>query len=284
MHGSVEAKFHIGIVGTRRPEPIAAAFTKNLAAAVCAAGGCVVSGGAYGIDRAAHEGALDAGGHTVAVLGTGSHVPYPADHRELFESIAERGGGLLWRVDHDVGVFPGCFNQRNAVLAALCDALVVVQAPNRSGALNAARFAQRMGRTLWAVALSPWEASCVAEQRRDDGTSCSVFERFAGSLGLIAEGSAHALFTCDALLESIRPGSQVVLPLAASEPPELPLLELNNQEKALLAVVDGTPRHLDDLAGRAGLSPQAVQTALLTLALENVVVEGPGGFYRRSSP
>ena len=146
----------VAIVGTRRADPEALRFTLELAAALAEAGFAIVSGGALGVDAAAHEGALEVGGRTVVVLASGVVKPYPRRHADLFAQVVERGG-LLLSEERDCAPHRGRFLKRNRVIAALGEATVVVQAPARSGALSTARHAAKLGRPLLAVPASPWD-------------------------------------------------------------------------------------------------------------------------------
>jgi DNA processing protein len=153
------------------------------------------------------------------------------------------------------------------VLAALADAVVVVQAGHRSGALNAARSARRQGKALWVVPPAPWAKG------------------FRGSRELLEEG-ALALTRSHLLLGSLGLSNQA-LPsfsgaLGGADRPTAPH-PFSSQEFAVLRVTSAVPAHADRISERAGLSPQATTAALLTLALENVVVEGPPGFFRRGN-
>ena len=140
----------VAIVGTRRCTAYGERVTKELARALARAGVSIVSGMARGIDAAAHEAALEAGGRTVAVLGTGADVAYPAVHRRLHAAIA-RGGLLLSEAPPGRGATPGAFPRRNRIIAALAPVLVVVEAGVASGALITARVALDLGRTIAAV-------------------------------------------------------------------------------------------------------------------------------------
>jgi DNA processing protein len=155
----------IAIVGTREPIPEARELAYELGRAVAAAGAVVVSGGAVGIDRAAHEGALAADGVTLAVVGTGKDHVFPAEHADLYERIAASRGAMVWPFPDDRGPRTAGFLRRNGVLVALSSAVVVVQAGKRSGALNAASWARRLGRTLWVVPQAPWAAAGRGHRR-----------------------------------------------------------------------------------------------------------------------
>ncbi|MEX2151913.1 MAG: DNA-processing protein DprA [Gemmatimonadaceae bacterium] len=140
----------VAIVGTRRATAYGLRVTRELGMAFARAGACVVSGLATGIDGAAHRGALEAGGTTIAVLGTGLDMVYPKSHRPLQHTIAERGL-LLTELDPANHGMPFTFLERNRIIAALAKVTIVVEAPERSGALDTADHALRLHRDLAAV-------------------------------------------------------------------------------------------------------------------------------------
>jgi len=271
-------RVHVAIVGTRGPSASAEAFAAELAASCVAAGAVVVSGGATGIDAAAHTGALDACGPTVSVLGTGRHHVYPVEHRGLYDRIAESGGTLVWPFAPRARALPANFTRRNRILVALADVVVVVQAPARSGALNAARHARLLGRPVWAVLAAPWETS------------------FAGSARLIEHG-ATPLTTVAHFLRSVGLTRDTILPLSApkrSRPPPAKLArnagnggaseyfrERTPDEERIVEAIGERTLHVDEVIRITGRSSGWVLSALLTLALAGVLVEGPEGFYRR---
>ncbi len=140
----------VAIVGTREASEYGVRTARRLAAACTRAGLVVVSGLARGIDAAAHRAALDVGGRTVAVQGTGVDVPYPVAHRALHREI-QRQGAVLSEMEPGTGAKPGCFPRRNRLIAALARVTVVVEAPFKSGAINTATQALELGRTVAAV-------------------------------------------------------------------------------------------------------------------------------------
>ena len=140
----------VAIVGTREASPYGVRVARALGRAFAEAGAIVVSGMARGIDSAAHEGALEAGGRTVAVLGTGPDVPYPVANRGLHDRVAA-GGLILSESEPGRGAFKGCFPRRNRIIAALARATIVVEAGHKSGALNTAGQATDLGRVVAAV-------------------------------------------------------------------------------------------------------------------------------------
>jgi len=150
----------IGIVGTRRPSPHGAAAARRIAAEVARAGWCVVSGLALGIDEVAHLAAVEAGGETIAVLPSPAPLGLRYGARRLAEQIAEVG---LLLSDRPVGTPPAAwsFAARNHLLAALCDGLIVVEAPEGSGALITAESAAGFGLPVGIVS-APYDAETAA--------------------------------------------------------------------------------------------------------------------------
>ncbi len=255
--GSLEADRVVAIVGSRDATEEASSFAEGLASKLAGRGVVVVSGGALGIDGAAHRGALAAGGRTWVVAGTGHGVVFPPKHAELFERIAEGPGAMIWPFAPDYR-HRSAFLSRNRVLVCLADAVVVVQAGLPSGALHAAALARRLRKALWVVPASPW------------------LEGFDGSLELLDQGGARPLVRVETLLASLG-----LAPASSPGPRAVPLESLKPSEAATLNATSTVPLHLDEIASRAALSAQAVASALLTLSLENVVVEGPPGFFAR---
>lgn len=137
----------VAIVGTRRSTSYGERITKELSGALARAGACVVSGMARGIDGVAHVAALDAGGATAAVLGTGVDIAYPPSHRSLYKRIAA-SGVLLSELPPGAHSHGGSFRERNRIIAALARLTIVVEAPVKSGALWTARFALDLHRDL----------------------------------------------------------------------------------------------------------------------------------------
>ncbi len=140
----------VAIVGTRNPSSYGLQVARATAATCARAGVAVVSGLARGIDAAAHEGALEGGGRTVAVLGTGIDIAYPRMHKSLQDRIAHEGLLLTEQLPGDRG-HAGTFPKRNRLIAALADVTVVVEAGDRSGALITADHAMELGRTVACV-------------------------------------------------------------------------------------------------------------------------------------
>ncbi|MBA3456421.1 MAG: DNA-protecting protein DprA [Deltaproteobacteria bacterium] len=138
----------VAIVGARAATAIGMSRAHAIAKHLASRGVRIVSGGALGIDGAAHRGALTGGGPTTVVLGSGLDVPYPVRHRPLFAEILARGGALVSLVADDAQPRPGMFVGRNPLIAALADAVLVIEADVHSGSLSTARAARTQGRVL----------------------------------------------------------------------------------------------------------------------------------------
>ena len=227
----------VGIVGARACSPYGAQVSRMLARELAAAGLLVVSGLARGVDGEAHRGALESGGHTVAVLGCGIDRDYPAAHTWLAREIAERS---LLVSEYEPGVEPAPwrFPARNRIIAGLCAATVVVEARERSGALITADFALEEGREVFAV---PGEITSSLSK---------------GTNGLLRLG-ATPLTSADDVLEAlgIEPTPKVT--------PDHPLLEL-------------LPAGIDELVRATRTNPAEVAATLLELELAGLVAEGDG--------
>lgn len=253
----------VAIVGTRRVDEEGALLARSLAADLTRAGCTIVSGGAAGIDAAAHEGALEAGGRTVAVLAGGLDRLYPARHSGLFSRIRQAGAVVS---EHEDLVRPDAFRflHRNRIIAALGVATVVVQAPFRSGALSTAAWARKLGRPVFAVPHAPWDP------------------RGEGCLALLRSGAAVCTRARDVL---------VVAPFGGAEPPSVPrrvientssFADLDATSRAVLEALGARPRHVDELTEATGLPAAAVQRTLLALVLRAEVVERGVGRYARA--
>jgi DNA processing protein len=286
----------VAVVGTRRPTEEACAFTRTLATALVAEGLAVWSGGAMGIDAAAHEAALEAGGITVLVAGGGLDRPYPPQHRELFERIPEQGGALVARVPDGTPPMAPWFLQRNEILAALTSATVVVQAGFASGARSTAAAARRLGRPLCVVPQAPWDErgqGCALELSWGATAVCSATDVLA-ALGrpppprpsfrargrrARARGETLPLPGADLPVDGRgrRPGAEGPGEEALSR-------SIDGDEGVIFAVLGADPLHFDEVCERSGLPARAATGALLTLTLGAVVVEGPAGFFRRRAP
>jgi DNA processing protein len=284
--GPLDAAHAVAIVGSRRALPEAERFARQLAFALAGAGVVVVSGGAQGIDAAAHRGAMEASGRTWAVAGTGCDHCFPMDHAQLFDAIGAGPGAMVWPFPRRSGVRPGAFLARNRVLVALSDAVVVVQAGVPSGALRAAACARKMGKPLWVVPAPPWDLEFRGSHRLlDDGArALTSIDALLDTLDVRRNASATP---CEVIPNRMEGQSQGELSdgadraAARSSPGVEADPQRSIEETVVFRSTSTEPLHLDEIALRSGMSVSTVAPTLLTLALENVVVEGPPGFFRR---
>jgi DNA processing protein len=167
------------LVGTRKPSPEASAQAYALGRGLGKAGIAVVSGLALGIDAMAHRGCLDGGGLTVAVLGSGLDELYPASNRFLARRILESGGAVISEYPPGTKPYPWNFPERNRIISGLARGTVIVEAPERSGALHTARFALEQGRDIWA-------GKAGLASRRGAGTR-KLVEDGCGTVGSAAD-------------------------------------------------------------------------------------------------
>ncbi len=166
----------VAIVGSRRPRADSASIARRIASQLAAQGVTIVSGLAVGVDTAAHRGALDSGGSTVAVLGSGLGCVYPTSNRSLAVQIVDHGGALVSEYPHEAMARPHQFAARNRIIAALADIVVVIQAREQSGSMITARRAEETNADIGVV--PGWIGD----------------PEFMGSLGLIRDGAS--VVTC----------------------------------------------------------------------------------------
>ena len=255
----------VSIVGTRRADDEALEFAYDLASALARDGVTIVSGGAVGIDGAAHEGALDAGGHTVVVLPIGLDAPYPPAHFSLFERVLQ-AGCLLTEVADGHQMRRGRFLTRNRLVAALGRSTVVVQAPARSGALSTARHAKALGRCVFAVPASPWDP------------------RGSGNLGLLRQGLRICTGAGDVLSGSAVEAGSSGSPTSKTGEEVFNYKHLSQPEREILGALQGRARHAEELCRRTGIPAFEVQRSILSLLLHGLVEERPGGRFKSCRP
>jgi DNA processing protein len=241
----------VAIVGTRRATAYAERVARELGRVLALAGATVVSGLARGVDACAHRGALDAGGGTAAVLGTGLDVVFPKAHAGLQRTIAERGL-LLSELEPGDAAHGGSFPERNRIIAALCAATIVVEGGEQSGALITARHALDMGRDVGAVP-GPIDVP-----------------QSAGSNRLLADGAVVIASMADALTLA-----GLVAPMRASELPE------QGAERRLWDALANGPADLDTLCARAALPAHEGLAAVSGLEIRGMIECALSGEIRR---
>ena len=296
---SWQAQPVIGVVGTRKASPYGLQTAHLLAAQIAACGGLVVSGAATGVDRLSMEGALDAGKATVGVLGGGVDVVYPAANRDLYRRTEENGCLIS---EYPPGTRPYAWNflHRNRIISGISDGVLVVEAPEKSGALNTARHAFDQGRDMFAVPGNLGVDTCL------------------GSNALLQEGAYAALSGWDVVkhYENLYPGAvekrtltlrrqEETLPKVAGtfsqpqknrEKPDAGAkiaidneakstysvinkrpVNLSDQEQAVYDLVGETPELIDSIMDRAELPSGTVQSILTRLAIKGVLQNHPDG-------
>jgi len=248
-----EDEWAVAVVGTRRASAYGREAARRLSEDLARNRVTVVSGLARGIDAVAHRAALEAGGRTIAVLGSGVDVIYPPEHRRLAQSIAENGAILS---EYPLGTRPegGNFPPRNRIISGLSKGVIIVEAGVRSGALITADFAAEQGRDVFAV-------------------PGSIFQR--GSVGtnrLIQEG-AHPVLSASDVLEALN------LEQIAEQAEMRAVVPSDPAEERLMAHLGADPVHVDDLAQAAGLPISVVSSTLALMELKGMVRQVGGMNY-----
>jgi DNA processing protein len=250
----------IGMVGSRNATQAGLGIAKNMAKALVMQGWSVISGLAEGIDGAAHAGALEGSGATIAVLGCGLDHVYPKHHMALSKQIAQEGL-LLSEYPPGTAPQPGFFPRRNRIIAALSDGLLVVEAALRSGSLITARVASTLGRPVFAV-----PGSIHSPQSR-------------GCHAMIKQG-AGLVETVDDILQEVQAGlaphKQASDPTSSKNVEEEQHLStsptFDETTQKLLSCLSHTPSTVDHLAQTADLSSENTLAILTELELEGIVL------------
>jgi DNA processing protein len=237
----------VAIVGTRAATPYGLRLARHFAATLGRAGCCIISGLALGIDAGAHTGALEAGSPTIGVLGGGHRHFFPRRNRSLAARMLAGGGAVLSPYPPDHPAKPSQFLQRNGIVAALADAVLVVEAPARSGALNTAG---------WAAGRIPVLAVPGDVDRK----------HVQGCLALIRDGATLARDPAD-VLEAL--GRPALFERALSRPRD-------STAAAILTALEAGAMELDDLVAASGIDAPAALAVLTLLELEGAI-EGRGG-------
>ena len=256
---------NIAVVGTRKSSPYGKRVAKEIGHTCSRHGWGLVSGGARGIDGAAHEGALEAQGSNFAVLGTGIDQVFPSEHALLFEHI-KQSGALVSEYPLGVTGRPWRFPRRNRIISALADRLVVVEAPHRSGAMITARCSMELGREVWAV------------PGRIDEDVCS------GSNQLLFDG-AHPLIGLELFFGTGESQKTLFPPSVGNAAPVAPdTASLDSTERLLLQLLsEQGDRTVDNLATEAKMSAADVSKKMVLLAAKGWVFCSAPGRYRACS-
>ncbi|MGD8483672.1 MAG: DNA-processing protein DprA [Thioalkalispiraceae bacterium] len=251
----------LAMVGSRQTSPAGQETAKEFACALASSGLVITSGMALGIDAASHRGALQAGGKTIAVTGTGLDRVYPAHHKQLAHEIAENGALVS---EFPIGTPPlaGNFPRRNRLISGLSLGVLVVEAAIKSGSLITARLALEQGREVLAI----------------PGSIHNPHSRGANSL---IRNGAKLVETAQDVLEEL-PGVTWSNDLMVENSPALSTPELDESYQKVLENVGFEPTSVDTIVERSGLTPDAVCSMLLVLELQGFVAASNGGYYSQT--
>ncbi len=249
----------VALVGSRRASLSGMRLARNLARELAHSGFTVVSGLARGMDTAAHQGALEGAGKTIAVLGSGIDLIYPPENGPLADEISKSGAVVS---EHGPGVeaLPWHFPLRNRIISGLAMGTVVVEAAPRSGALITAKCALEQNRSVFAVPGKPGDP------------------RSSGVNRLLKDG-AKLVENIDDILEEL--GPQLELGLAGRGQPA-PWAEIGGVEGELMDLLSDVPTHVDELSGSIELGTGDLLGLLLTMETRGLVKSLPGKFYVRA--
>lgn len=252
-----EDELAVAIVGSRRCTLYGRQMAEQLAAGLARAGMTVISGLARGIDAAAHQGALKAGGRTLAVCATGLEQVYPPEHRELAAEIS-RQGAQLTESPLDQAPLPGLFPQRNRIVSGMSLATIVVEASRSSGALHTARHALEQNRDVFAV-----------PGRIDTDHSLGCHDLIRDGVPLIRG--------VDDVLEALGPLTKPVRRTSADVVHHPAELKLTEQERTVLNLIGSEAITVDEVVRGSGLETNRVLTTLTMLEMRRLVRRLPGG-------
>lgn len=264
----------IAIVGSRRATPSGGRVARRFAGELAALGLVVTSGLAHGIDAEAHRGALEAGGRTIAVLGSSLDRVYPAEHRGLADRIAAQGT-VVSEFPFGTRPVPWNFPWRNRIISGLSLGVLIVEAAERSGSLITARLAAEQGREVYAVPgsiLNPQAAGCHRLLR--DGAK--LVDKVEDILEELPAAEIEALEAPASRRRSSREAGTAPARGIA------PVPETGSDEAALFGHLDFEPISAEALAERAGLTPERVYSLLLTLEIGGSVQTDAAGRYMRA--
>lgn len=269
----------IGIVGTREPTEHGKRWTRRLGMILARHGFPVISGMAMGIDGEAHRSCLQSGGRTIAVLGTGLDIVYPNCHRQLHQDI-EAQGLLLSEYSKGKGPHRSNFPARNRIIAALSRAILVMEAPEKSGALITARYANEFGRDIYTLPNSPEieeYQGCLRLLREGAEVIISEKELLAmlGTIPQLDTGVQLSLF------EQTHPNPSPI-PNSSSTAPTPSTANLEPILAQVLQFVGYEPTSFDSIVQDCQLNPGTVSASLCQLEIMDLVSQLPGMRYSRN--
>lgn len=293
-----EAVPSVGVVGTRKATAYGLGIARRMSSQIAACGALVVSGGAYGIDAVAMQGALDAGCPVVGILGCGVDVVYPKANRQLFETVLKKGC-LMSEYPPGTAGLPWHFPRRNRIISGITNGVLVVEAPEKSGALITAHLAFEQGRDVFVVPGNIDVASCAGSNALLQERALAVFSGwdvvkeytalYPGKLekreAVISEEAENMpkIAQKTALPRNEKPEKSQKIKKTIDKEENCPysgikdiISALSGEERKLAALLDNQPRPVDEIIARSGLPAGKVLSMLTVLALKGVVVNHPG--------
>ena len=273
----------VAVVGSRDADEQGLEIARSFGDALARAGVTIVSGGARGIDTAAHDGAFWGSGASVAVLGCGIDVVYPPENGDIFDRIARGPGAVVSEFPPGTPPLPANFPRRNRTIAGLCDAIVVVRAALRSGALITANHAAKEHRRIFAVPGDPGNPNAAGPNEllraRGVNAATSALDVLEQMNWPIPEALLHP--PVEAVRQGVDPGFPSS-PAAEAEKPPTDEQVVDAESLRLWRLLDErTPAHVDDLALRARIPAPEALRKLSELELKGMCVQRPGKYFLR---
>jgi DNA processing protein len=243
-------------VGTRKASPYGLKTARRLASDLARRGFTIVSGLALGIDAEAHEGALEAGGRTIAVMATGADITYPQQHHELRRQVAE-AGAVVCEMPFGSGALRHAFPVRNRIISGLSLGVVVVEAPRESGALITADHALAQGRPVFAV-------------------PSSIDSPLAGGCHQLIKEGAQLVEVAEDVVEGLG-----ILLQSVPTRDKRPTVELSRDEQVVYDVLGTQPLRVDQIVEAAQMETAVVSATLMLLEVKGLARRFAGGTYLR---
>ena len=284
IQGSLSsAQKHLAIVGARKADEYGYTIINQLVPELVAAQYTIVSGGALGIDTAAHQATLQSGGKTVAVLGSGLLVPYPSSNKKLFASIVHNGGALVSTFPLRMEALPGNFPARNRIITGLSHGCLVVQAAQKSGALISAHYALEQGREVFAIpgplgsTLSVGCNTLIQQGAKLVMNSADILEEFGDRI--IVDKKVIQEKAVQLSLESVIIPSKKKTVSAEALAKEDKYSHCSDTQKLIITACK-KPTSLDDIINTTQLTYDTVQSELFNLQLDGILEQDFTGMWQ----
>ncbi|MGB2927927.1 MAG: DNA-processing protein DprA [Desulfobacterales bacterium] len=255
---------NIAVVGSRNATEYGISTTRRLCKDLALREMTIVSGMAIGIDSAAHQGALMGKGNTIAVLGSGLEIVYPAENRKLFHMIAENGA-VISEFPLLTEPEPHNFPIRNRIISGISLGTVVVEATKRSGSLITARLAAEQNREVFAIPGS-------IHSFKSTGTH-TLIKQGAKLVEHAQDIMEELSYIIEAPHEKDKTGNEIMERIS----------QLSSEESLVFEAIDAYPVHIDDLARKLSMKPGKLSSILLQLELKGIVLQSPGKLFSREA-